>query len=113
MKRIIYITIIGIIPILAGCATAYVAQLRSEYSSDWKVYGVYYGDEEYPCLYPATRIAAAVEVPTWWWPSKTSIGRGYEAWIWPIGAILSVADVPCSFVTDTIMLPYDYRKTRK
>lgn len=112
MKRIINIVLIWIIPMISGCATAYVAHLRSEYSSDGKAYGVYYGDEEYPCLYPATRIAAAVEVPTWWWPTKTSSGSGYESWLWPFGAILSVADVPCSVVTDTIMLPYDYKNMR-
>lgn len=112
MKRMIHIALIGVLTTFGGCATAYVANLRSEFAAEGKAYGVYYGDEEYPCLYPATRIAAAVEVPTWWWPSKTSIGRGYKSWLWPLGAILSVVDVPCSVVTDTIMLPYDYRNTR-
>jgi len=95
-----------------GCATGYVASLRSEYADEGIAHGVYYGKDEYPCVYPATRIAVLVEVPTWWYPSNTEIGKGYEAWLWPIGAPLSIVDVVCSIATDTIMLPYDYHTKR-
>lgn len=109
MKRVLYITLIGMLVSAGGCATSYVAHLRHEYSHEGKSYGVYYGDEEYPCLYPATRIAVLVEVPTWWWFSKTDIGRGYEAWLWPLGAPISIVDVFVSVLSDTVMLPYDYK----
>ena len=98
--------------LIGGCATAYVSNLRQEYSANGEAFGVYYGEDEYPRLYPATRIAVFVELPTWWWPSDTEIGRGYEAWLWPIGAPLSIVDVFCSIATDTIMLPYDYSKVK-
>lgn len=104
---------LAITMIASGCATAYVSSLRSEYAEKGMVEGVFYGEREYPCVYPATRIAATVEIPTWWWPSKTSIGRLYEAWLWPIGAPLSLVDVVCSIASDTIMLPYDFCKERE
>lgn len=110
MKREILLATVLSLLLIGGCSTAYVANLRSEYSDTDEIYGVYYGDEEYPCIYPATRIAVLVEVPAWWWPSETSLGRGYEAWLWPIGAPLSIVDIACSIVTDTIMLPYDCHK---
>lgn len=110
MKRVVSIAIIFALSLIGGCATAYVANLRSEYSDKGVVDGVYYGEDEYPCIYPATKISLLVEVPTWWWPSETEIGRGYEAWLWPIGAPLSLIDVVCSISTDTIMLPYDWNK---
>lgn len=112
MKKVAAIAIICFLSLIEGCATAYVANLRSEYSDKGEIYGVYHGDDEYPCIYPATRISLLVEVPTWWWPSETEIGRGYEAWLWPIGAPLSIVDVVCSIATDTIMLPYDYHNRK-
>lgn len=109
MNRGLSIILIGMLVVLCGCATSYVAHLRHEFLNEGKTYGVYYGEDEYPCLYPATRISAMVEVPTWWWFSKTDIGRGYEAWLWPLGAPLSIVDVFVSVLSDTVMLPYDYK----
>ena len=96
----------------SGCATGYAVSLRNEFSDEGKVHGVYFGEKEYPCIYPATKIAVRVEIPTWWWVSKTEIGRGYEVWLWPLGAPLSLADVALSVVTDTVMFPYDLSKVR-
>lgn len=113
MKRTTLAAIIGALTLISGCATAYVSHLRSEFLEDGASYGIYYGDEEYPCIYPATRIAMLIEVPTWWWWSNTSLGRDYEIWLWPLGAPLSIVDVGVSMVTDTIMLPYDYLTTKR
>ena len=114
MKHSMATFIVGMMTLMCGgCATSYVAMLRGEYSDNGKVCGVYYGNEEYPCLYPATRISLFVEIPTWWCPSGTEIGRGYVTWLWPIGAPLSVVDAVCSITTDTIMLPYDCHATNR
>ena len=113
MKNISEIVIAIMMVLCEGCATCYVAHLRKEYRESGVSEGVYYGRKEYPSSYPATRIALLVEVPTWWWPSETEIGRGYEAWLWPIGAPMSLVDVLCSVVSDTVMLPYDFIKARE
>lgn len=97
--------------LLSGCSTCYVALLRHEFNEKGYVDGVYYGKSEYPVAYPATRIATFVEVPGWWWPSHHRIARGYQLIFWPIGAVLSLADIPISLVSDTCMLPYDLVKT--
>lgn len=101
-----FLLVMSLIPLL-GCATAYVATLRSEYATNGRIHGVHKGDSEYPTLYPATQIAATVEVPSWWLPSDIEIGTEYKLYLWPIGAVGSLVDVPISIVTDTIMLPYD------
>ena len=113
MIQTLHKTIKHIVPLVllffaCGCATAYVSKLRCEYADDGRVDGVFFGELEYPCIFPATRIATTVEIPTWWCPSETRVGRLYEAWLWPIGAPLSLVDVVCSIVSDAIILPYDY-----
>lgn len=113
MRRMTAIFMMMLMVMSVGCATAYVAVLRSEYSESGKVCGVYYGDSEYPRIYPSLMIATCIEIPTWWWISETDIGRGYEAWLWPIGAPLSLVDVFVSCITDTVMIPYDYNQIRK
>lgn len=112
MKRIVLVVIIGAVLLMIGCSTAYVSLLRSEFSKEGTSNGVYYGTNEYPCVYPATRISMFIEVPTWWCVSSTSLGRDYKKWLWPIGAPLSIVDVGVSIVTDTIMLPYDYMTSK-
>lgn len=97
---------------LCGCASCYVAELRCEYNDCGTVDGIYYGEAEYPVIFPATWIAATVEIPTWWWPSKIAIARTYQMWLWPIGATCSVIDLPLSIASDIFMLPYDFCKTR-
>lgn len=102
--------ILALVLLLSGCATCYVAVLRSEYSEKGYVDGAYRGRDEYPDLYPATKIATTVEVPSWWWPSNIRIARNYQLLLWPLGAVMSVVDVPISIVSDTCMLPYDMVK---
>ena len=110
MKRVVEIAIAC--GMLGGCATAYVACLRSEYSSKGEIIGVFQGEKEYPCTYPATRIALMVELPAWWSVSKTETGRSYEAWLWPVGATFSLVDLALSAATDTVMFPYDFYTSR-
>ena len=106
--------VIGIICLLVGgCATGYIAGLRHEFAKDGVAKGVYFDEKEYPSVYPATRIAVFVEIPTWWWPRKTELEKGYASWLWPIGAPLSIVDVVCSIVSDTVMLPYDTITTKR
>ena len=101
------ILLLVIVFLVSGCSTCYVAALRYEYNERGYVDGVYYGRDEYPTVFPATRIAAAVEIPHWWSSGRVGIARNYQLMFWPFGAALSLADVPISMVTDTCMLPYD------
>lgn len=110
MHRIILNSLFILILPLCGCSTCYVASLRSEFNDSGHCIGLYYGINEYPSVFLSTRVSLCIEIPAWWWPSNTRIGREYQLALWPIGAILSVADLPISVLTDTIMLPYDLWK---
>jgi uncharacterized protein YceK len=88
-----------------------VAVLRSEYSDNGKIHGIYFGEEEYPAIYPATKIAVKVEMPRWWLPGMLRQQEEYRLLLWPFGMVLSTADIPLSIATDTIMLPYDLTNT--
>ena len=64
---------------------------------------------EYPCIYPGVRDDLAF----------VSQGMHHAADFFPINVIIYttrfsyfVIDLPCSFVTDTIALPYDIYATR-
>lgn len=111
MHRVLLYTLLAMMPSLCGCSTCYVASLRSEFNDSGNAAGLYFGENEYPSLFLATKVSLCVEIPTWWWPSNTRIGREYQLALWPIGAILSVVDLPISIVTDIVMLPYDWWKT--
>ena len=105
------VIILILVFLFSGCSTCYVSLLRHEYNENGVVEGVYHGTEEYPTVFPATRIAAGVEVPVWWWPSDMKLGRDYQRMLWPFGALLSLVDVPISLLSDLVMLPYDILKT--
>lgn len=98
---------------VGGCATAYISELRKEYKQYGQSYGIYEGRKEYPRVFPATHIAVKEEVPSWWKPSILRGRSSYELWVWPLGVTLSLSDVPISLVTDVVMLPYDWHKTKK
>lgn len=96
--------------LLSGCASLYMAEMRGDYNDDGKTVGLYGIADRYPSVYCATKIAVLVEIPTWWWPGDMELVRKYQVWLWPFGAVLSIADVPMSLVSDTVMLPYDLYK---
>lgn len=97
------VLILTIVFLLSGCATGYATIIRDEYNEQGYVRGVYYGEEEYPAVFPATKIATMIEVPRWW--GIGSIEKNFV--IWPIGATFALLDVPVSILTDVAMLPYD------
>lgn len=109
---LIAIVVLTIVFFLSGCATGYATLLRHEYSTTGECYGVYRGEKEYPALFPATRTACSVEVVYWWGISDADEYDLYKLYLWPIGAVCSLADVPISLASDTIMFPYDYLKRR-
>ena len=98
---------------LSGCASFYTSILREEFRRSGRVDGVYYGESEYPSLYHSTRIALTIEVPSWWWFSDSPIYDDYKLCFWPIGAILSLCDVPCSLITDTAYLYIDIKAKKR
>lgn len=104
------VLILVVVFLLSGCSTCYVALLRHEFNEKGYVDGIYYGKSEYPVVYPATRIASMVEVPSWWEPSDIRFARDFQLLFWPFGAVMSLVDVPLSIVSDTCMLPYDIVK---
>lgn len=105
------VLILILVFLFSGCSTCYVALLRHEYNKNGVAEGVYHGKEEYPALFPATRIAVGVEIQTWWSPSDMKLGRDYQRMLWPFGAVMALIDVPISVISDLVMLPYDILKT--
>lgn len=94
---------------LGGCSTVYVAHLRQEYNEKGRAYGIYYGEDEYPRAYPATRLSTTVVIPSMipCWDGMLSSAR---FWFGPINIPLSIADFAVSVVSDTVMFPYDIYK---
>ena len=105
--------ILVVVFLICGCSTCYVSILRSEYHEDGKALGIYNGYDEYPSLYPATKVTTTIEIPSWWWPSKMRIVRSYQIGLWPVGVVFSLVDLPVSIATDTFMFPYDLTNTIK
>lgn len=105
---ILWWLVMGLMLVLltVGCASGYAGTLRAEHASTGRVVGVYKGQEEYPTVYPASRIALGVEVPTWVYVELEDIGI-HTPFMWPIGTTCTIADIGISFCTDTVMLPYD------
>jgi uncharacterized protein YceK len=97
--------------ICGGCATGYVHNKRTEWNSTHRNTSVYGDFDRYPAVYRATCIAAAVEIPTWWWPPKHDYTGSYHYVFCIFGMPLSLIDLPISVVTDTLMFPYDLYKT--
>ena len=105
-----FLTVMAVMS-LGGCATLYVAGMRSDYDGERRVTGIYGGKDVYPSCYHATWVAASEEMPGWWCPSDYEWGREYQAALWPLGAVFSIVDVGVSVVTDTVMLPLDAYRT--
>ena len=92
-----------------GCATGYATLLRTEYSEGKETVD----KNEYPKVYPATRVVIGREIPTWVYISGWEELEWYSPIMWPIGFLGTTSDMCISLVVDTLALPYDGFQTTK
>lgn len=91
---------------IGGCSSIYMAKVRDEWS-ETKTCAGWYADDEYPSVYGATKVAICEELCTWWNINSYYVGNLSFFYLYPLGMIGSLCDIPISIVTDTVMLPYD------
>ena len=91
-----------------GCSTTYAMDTRKEWRETGTNVPLYGFADSYPSVYPATLINTTVSIPLWFWPFDTDgFELEYLLCLWPVGAALTLIDLPISIVSDTIMLPHD------
>lgn len=102
------IALLTIALICNGCATLYVSSLRDEFDNTNRIARGCYGSKDvYPSLYHSTYIAATVEIPLWMSATDDTLDGAYVKKFRWLGLPCALLDIPCSIITDTIMLPLD------
>jgi hypothetical protein len=108
MRRIIFQVVVGLLPLLiGGCATGYSCLLRAEYAISGHGIGLYEGVDEYPSLYPGTKMVCMVEIPTWVYVSDVSQLGWHSIIILPCGVALTTVDLLITASMETLLFPYD------